>query len=759
MLEKLKNLNFKIKPSLNQVLAAIITLLSIAAIFVAFRTFHIDRYIEVLELKTYDLRAANRLFPSPNRPSNDIIILAFDDMSLNAYGDEYGTWPWPRYVHSDMIQFLNDVAHVKMIVYDLIFSTPQKFLSGSDEQLVETFDRYDNVVLSSNFDHQDNVMAEIGKYDSQELSHLEPSALKVQSHLKPTSQIKINDDHFFAGRNINFEHFRPLLPGLMAAEKNLAFVNHETDIDGISRANPLIYSLKTKAPIRSTALPINKISTDNNDTTTYTDQEGNLVNEFGYRLDQTGAIERKNYQGYFPYLSLKTYFKLHYNNSPPTIKISPNGYLSFDNKIIPLLPNGTMLINWYNVDFQKDLANQMINNIQQYISQLQQDKAISPEEKRKFISRAREDLSRHQRTIESPFKSIPYNMISAWEVLKARDHFNNGTLNNQDKQLLNYLKNKIIFAGATAVATYDTKYTPLHPLGTQGILIPVTIFDNLRQDNHLMHRLDANFNLLITVALCLICAFTAVRLRSATAGMLTIFALCMLYAIVATIIFKQMNLWINLAMPLIAVLITALLTFMMKYISRDQDYEKTYIMATTDSMTGLYNHRFFQEHMLNSIQRSDRFNQKFSLVLIDIDFFKKFNDTYGHQAGDEVLRCVARKLKDCVRTIDVVARYGGEEMAVILDRANEEEALAVAEKLVKEIAAEAYPISEGVKKHVTISVGVATYPTHGKTTNELIEFSDQGLYRAKENGRNQVGAQYDTDRPKEEKNEHQKNDK
>ncbi|MFM9577861.1 diguanylate cyclase, partial [Streptomyces turgidiscabies] len=84
--------------------------------------------------------------------------------------------------------------------------------------------------------------------------------------------------------------------------------------------------------------------------------------------------------------------------------------------------------------------------------------------------------------------------------------------------------------------------------------------------------------------------------------------------------------WINIAMPLVALLVTTTTTFMLKYFLRNKDYEKTYALATTDSMTGLYNHRFFQDHMRLSIEQANRFKHKFSLVLIDIDFFKKFND-------------------------------------------------------------------------------------------------------------------------------------
>jgi len=232
-------------------------------------------------------------------------------------------------------------------------------------------------------------------------------------------------------------------------------------------------------------------------------------------------------------------------------------------------------------------------------------------------------------------------------------------------------------------------------------------------------------------------------MKSAIAGLLTTANIAIIYLLLNIIAFQKFYLWVNIAMPLTCLVITITITFMLKYFLSNKDYEKTYALATTDSMTGLYNHRFFQDHMRHSIEQSNRFKHKFSLLLIDIDFFKKFNDSHGHQAGDEVLRQVARKLKKNVRTVDVVARYGGEEMAIILDRANEEEALLVAQKIVRAIAEEAYPIAEGVSKHITISCGVSTYPTHGETPSQLIEFSDLGLYRAKENGRNQVGAQYD----------------
>ena len=125
--------------------------------------------------------------------------------------------------------------------------------------------------------------------------------------------------------------------------------------------------------------------------------------------------------------------------------------------------------------------------------------------------------------------------------------------------------------------------------------------------------------------------------------------------------------------------------------------------------------------------------------MTDIDFFKKFNDQYGHQAGDAVLRQVAKTLKKNVKKIDYVCRYGGEEMSIILRGADFESAMAVAQRLCKAVAGTVCKLGDDLESNVTISLGVSTYPQHGKTPTEMIEYSDRGLYAAKEKGRNQVG--------------------
>ena len=198
------------------------------------------------------------------------------------------------------------------------------------------------------------------------------------------------------------------------------------------------------------------------------------------------------------------------------------------------------------------------------------------------------------------------------------------------------------------------------------------------------------------------------------------------------------NLWIPVVIPVFLIIITFALAFLAKYLIKSKDFEYQYKLATIDGLTELYNHRFFQETLQKQIEISQRYNQPFSLIIIDIDFFKKFNDTYGHQAGDAVLKQVAETLKKESRATDFVCRYGGEEMSIILPNTNAEEALFSARRINKSIAEKAFYLNNSETGNVTISVGVATFPEDASTSQDLIEFADKGLYYANEHGRNQV---------------------
>jgi diguanylate cyclase (GGDEF)-like protein len=171
----------------------------------------------------------------------------------------------------------------------------------------------------------------------------------------------------------------------------------------------------------------------------------------------------------------------------------------------------------------------------------------------------------------------------------------------------------------------------------------------------------------------------------------------------------------------------------------EQMKEQLRALAVTDGLTGVYNYRYFRQYLAQEIRRAERHRLIVSLAMLDIDFFKRFNDAYGHLAGDEVLRIVARLMKGHTRAIDVVARYGGEEFAIILPETNKASARIVAEKVRRLVENFPFPQKNGKEQaHLTVSVGVATYTDDAKTADALIHAADQRLYRAKAEGRNCV---------------------
>lgn len=165
------------------------------------------------------------------------------------------------------------------------------------------------------------------------------------------------------------------------------------------------------------------------------------------------------------------------------------------------------------------------------------------------------------------------------------------------------------------------------------------------------------------------------------------------------------------------------------------------LLSITDGLTKLYNHRHFQEELTRAFDEAERYQRPLSVAILDIDFFKKVNDTYGHATGDEVLKAVAAIFADSIRASDLAARYGGEEFTVMMPETALDDAIAFAEKIRTTIESARIETTAGTVA-MTISIGVASYPQLKATSaRQIVEAADKALYRAKRGGRNQVQAE------------------
>lgn len=172
-------------------------------------------------------------------------------------------------------------------------------------------------------------------------------------------------------------------------------------------------------------------------------------------------------------------------------------------------------------------------------------------------------------------------------------------------------------------------------------------------------------------------------------------------------------------------------------------HQKTKELSILDELTGVYNYRYFIEKLFQETKRAGRYKQSLSLLMVDIDWFKRCNDTYGHVFGNRVLQELAQRIRDSVRDVDVVSRYGGEEFAVILPQTNNKDAQMIGERIrhrVESIPFVGEERDSSLRVRVTVSLGVATCPENGGTVEDLVEKVDQGLYLAKGKGKNIVCA-------------------
>ncbi len=327
-----------------------------------------------------------------------------------------------------------------------------------------------------------------------------------------------------------------------------------------------------------------------------------------------------------------------------------------------------------------------------------------------------------------------FKYISFWEVLKSIEAKQRG-----EKELIdeNFFKDKIVYIGTNVYSLSDIKTVPTSKY-LPGVEIHATLLNNII-DNNLIHKAILPYNIFISLLIAAAAAYTVFRIRSVYVSITLFTVFICIYLYFSTYVMTKYNVWIWVVIPVLLSIFIYICSFIIKYLLKSRDFEYTYKLATTDGLTELYNHRFFQEQMLLKIKQAEKLKNSFSLIIIDIDFFKRFNDKYGHQAGDAVLKHVAASLKKSVRAEDLVYRYGGEEMTIILNNMNKELAVKTAQKICETIASKEYELTPELSVNITISLGVSTYPDNGKTPTELIDYADRCLYKAKENGRNQVG--------------------
>lgn len=322
-----------------------------------------------------------------------------------------------------------------------------------------------------------------------------------------------------------------------------------------------------------------------------------------------------------------------------------------------------------------------------------------------------------------------YTYIPMYQLIKAV---------NGEKTELDYdFSNKIVYFGTTAASLFDIKTVPTGKI-YPGVEVQATFVNNIL-DNNFIKKVDRSYTIALSLLLALLIASVVTRVNSAFGASMMSLSTYFAYILVAYYAMKFENLWLELIYPLIFSIVAFTLAYIVKYLIKSRDFEQQYMLATTDGLTELYNHRYFQEQIRMQVEQSKRYSNNFSLIIIDIDFFKKFNDTFGHQSGDAVLRQVAQTLKRNVRATDIVCRYGGEEMSIILPNTSKDEAYATAQKICQRVAEKTFKLTGNNETHVTISLGVSTFPFDGDTAPKIIESADKKLYNAKNNGRNQVG--------------------
>ncbi|MEW5822087.1 MAG: diguanylate cyclase [Cyanobacteriota bacterium] len=327
-----------------------------------------------------------------------------------------------------------------------------------------------------------------------------------------------------------------------------------------------------------------------------------------------------------------------------------------------------------------------------------------------------------------------FKYYRALDVILAQKVIENGGKNPLAPDVF---KDKIVVIGLTATAT-DILPTPMAGAYPGPEFLATTISNYMISDKFIS-KLSSGYTILITIFFCLLAGTFVLSFKSGLNGISLAIMSLFAYVYLCVHLYVHNYIWLSMVFPSLIILFTITITFVAKYITTRKAYEDTYKLATTDGLTGLHNHRFFQENLFNYIQRANRFKYQVTLLLIDIDNFKSVNDTYGHRAGDKILKEVSDRIISNVRATDIVARYGGEEIVIILDNTPLNNGMIAANKLLRAINSESFVLGPELSLQVTVSIGISEFPANASSPPELIEVADQGLYYAKEHGKNRIG--------------------
>lgn len=575
-------------------------------------------FVMQTEAKTFDLR--QNILSKGRMPSKDIVVVGIDNVSHEYLTSHFGSWPLPRSVYSDFVDYVEG-QNPLAIGIDVLFVGSWHKNKENDLLLAESFKKYENVVGAIYFDDYSREARQ-----PLVLPHRVKSKLQSDSKIAPYS----------------YNNLRELYPEFLQSAKNLGHLNLERSRDGVIRTLPLFVSYNNDGPYANFALKI---------LTEYIQQrEGGKISEY---------------------------------------KIDKNNNLVLDSKKIPLLPTTESVLNWYETDSLKRYSSF------EYVS------------------------------FKDVFRSMNAKKMKQKPVLSDK-----------------FFKDKIVVLGFTADSLADLKTVPTTKL-LPGVEIYATFLSNVI-DGSIIKKVNTGVSFAIVLFLICLSGVVLFRIKSLWINLLFVLAFISIYIWLSFFVMKYFFLWIPLFVPIMAILFTFVIIISLKYFFKSEDYEQVYKLVTHDSLTGLYNHRFFQDQMRINYEYCKRYGGNFSLIMIDIDKFKSFNDKYGHQVGDEVLRQVSDLLKTSVRKADIVCRYGGEEIAIVLPHTSNVNAFLLADKLCKIVAENGFVLRKDTKKeltvNVTVSLGVSTYPESADCVTDLVEIADKIMYNAKQTGRNKVGS-------------------